>query len=111
MQVVRLDPDQSGNIWVATGNGLTKISGVSGINDEENIKISISPNPATDFVSITTDETPSQISILNITGQVVQTINPVSAQTNIATNQLPSGVYFVKVNSNNRIITRKFIIE
>jgi len=111
MQVVRLAPDQNGDIWVATGNGLSKISGVNSIAETTKISVSISPNPASDFISVALDEIPQQISILNACGQVVKTVKPESATTIIDTKQLPAGLYLLQVKTNNDIRTGKFIAE
>jgi hypothetical protein len=59
-----------------------------------NIRFSMFPNPANAMFYIETDKAISQIDILNQQGQVVITTN----SKNIPTSELPSGLYFVKVN-------------
>ena len=111
MQVVRLAPDQNGDIWVATGNGLTKISDVTAIDESEAMNLTMSPNPANDFITLTTDEIPQQISILNACGQVVHSTQACSTSTTISTSGLPAGLYLMQVKTSDGLRTGKFIIE
>lgn len=111
MQVVRLAPDQNGDIWVATGNGLTKISGVTSIDETDALDLIMTPNPANDFITLSTDEVPQQISILNECGQIVKTIQPESNSTTIETTHLRAGLYLMQVKTSNGLRTGKFIKE
>jgi len=111
MQVVRLAPDQNGDIWVATGNGLTKISGITAIDETAALNLTMTPNPANDFITLTTDEIPQQISILNACGQVVSTTETCSNSTTISISALPAGLYLIQVKTSDGLRTGKFIKE
>ena len=72
-----------------------------------NTQLTISPNPFTSSVKINLPENiqTKQIQILNAVGQTVYT----SAETELNLEHLPSGMYFVKVNTNQGIATEKII--
>ena len=69
------------------------------IADYNLTNISISPNPATDILNITSSETISEIEIVNVMGQVVRRIevNSDSAVCNVE--DLKDGVYVVRIYS------------
>lgn len=74
--------------------------------DPEQIKIH--PNPCTSFLFINTSEVViNQITIYNIYGQSVKTIDTNFEKINIS--ELSSGLYFVKVHSGYSISTQKVI--
>ncbi len=74
--------------------------------------ISIYPNPAQQNITVTFGEkTPGSIELLNAQGQSVQKINKLSGkQQVISLINLPSGVYYLKVNGENSI-TKKIIVK
>lgn len=78
--------------------------------------ISISPNPATDILNITSSETISEIEIVNVMGQVVKRIDVNSDNAVCDVEGLKSGVYVVKVSTLSlskgaNVSQRKFIKE
>ncbi len=72
-------------------------------------KLTISPNPAKDFVNIKIDsELPSKIEITDISGKMIISLNNVNKSVSIPTNQIGTkGIYFI--NYNNRV--KKLIIQ
>jgi hypothetical protein len=83
-----------------------------------NNQVNIYPNPARDylFIEINNDaEGTARISVLNMVGQeVVSESMQLGAGNNlkqINTSLLSNGVYFIKINNNGSIITRKMVID
>ena len=76
------------------------------------INISIYPDPATDKLTIDASQSiPKSIEILNIEGQIIKVITGSSNKTNVDISELPSGLYFVKVQTEKGIAVKKFIKE
>ncbi len=116
---------QSGNYYVLLmincgtktltvyGSGIY-IDQYTGISEEapSNNKMILYPNPVNDVLNIsfagTSNET--NISIFNATGQLLRKINT-NSQNNFAINvsDLQKGVYFIKIENGNEIITNRFI--
>ena len=88
--------------------------GDDAINEINTDEISIYPNPASDFITIvetfpeTSPET-SQISIMNIHGQFVNTCSLNNNQIYIG--NLPDGIYLMKIESSEGTFYHKFIKE
>lgn len=84
-----------------------------GINDlKEGTKWQLYPNPATDFISINLDIKPingTKVCIINALGEVVLSEIVKTQNTTLYINDLIDGVYFIKLESNKGIITKKFI--
>lgn len=69
-------------------------------------KISIYPNPASDFININTDKKINKISIYDATGRLVKT----SSEIKTSVSELKSGVYFVTADlADHSVINTKFI--
>lgn len=73
--------------------------------------IQLYPNPASNELNIhnTTGELISNIAIYAINGSLVKEIKANNSSQNISVADLQSGVYFVKVTSNDRVANLKFI--
>ena len=80
-----------------------------GIDENENVAISIYPNPAHDiiFVGANNDSPVQRIEIYNVTGQLVFT----STATEINVSALPKGVYFISVYTENQKFVERIVIE
>lgn len=64
------------------------------------VKASIYPNPATDLVSISTSKTIESLQIINMSGQMVDTVNkPTNKQINVS--KLTAGAYLVNIKYQN----------
>ncbi|MFQ5446189.1 MAG: T9SS type A sorting domain-containing protein [Saprospiraceae bacterium] len=74
------------------------------------VKISIYPNPATNFISINTDEHVKQINIFNLIGRKLKTINEVVKGQRYDITDLPKGMYLVQVvDTRNKVMTTQRI--
>lgn len=69
------------------------------IIDNQQINISLFPNPATNVLYISNFETVAKVEILNTLGQVVQQFN--QPQNNISLKGLAAATYFVKITDKN----------
>jgi len=67
--------------------------------------ISIYPNPAEDFITVETAENIQQISILNIHGALVKT----AATKTFSIADLPNGIYFVEILTDQARTSKKII--
>lgn len=83
----------------------------TGINDISVNAINIYPNPAKNTVTVNNIEKGSMLSITDVTGQVLYTgkVNRETVTLNIT--EFGAGVYFVKVESGNTVVTEKLIIQ
>ena len=77
----------------------------------ENQAIAVYPNPASDYVQVSTTGTIENVTIVNTVGQVVYNQNLGLQKARIATDMLPNGVYFVNVKTQFGIATQKLVIE
>lgn len=112
-------PNADGNYAVAiTQNGCTDTSICyvilgTGVNQLStvNYPLSITPNPATDYITIATRiNTKQVITISDITGKIIYNTTTLSDKTIINTKDFPQGVYAVSVQADGFIETRKVIV-
>ncbi len=70
-------------------------------------EISISPNPASDYIEVTFDYDIEQLQIVDLYGNIYD-IEPELKQIDI--NNLPTGSYFLKVKSGSKTYFKKFVV-
>lgn len=76
--------------------------------------INIFPNPVTDFINIELNDLPIHspvvVEIINSIGQVEQSLN-INQQSpiQVPVYHLPKGIYFLRMEINGKVVTRKFI--
>jgi hypothetical protein len=74
--------------------------------------ISIYPNPASDYFTISTaNNTEKTVSVRNVNGQLVKTLRSTEAELRINTEALKSGVYMLSISTEDYSITRKLVIR
>ncbi len=79
-------------------------------NNKLEIEISVSPNPASHQITIDGNRhLIDKVKIVDITGKTLKTITSSTNIINVA--DLPQGIYFIKVFTESRWITRKIIIQ
>ncbi len=111
---------QLGALNFFAGSALTNASGTyyvddfvvtqlptTGIEVFNDSKISIYPNPATNWLNISSEKEILNAEIINIDGQLVKTIS--GNFNNIGIGDLSNGVYFVNIHTENGTETLKFI--
>jgi surface protein len=77
-----------------------------GVDDQYLITIAIYPNPTDNTLFITGNETPIAMTIYNVLGKEVLSINNTNS---INVEALPSGVYVIRISDSVRQTNRKFI--
>ena len=98
------------------GNGCSDTSSCVIVNkigiDEivTNNQFIIYPNPAEDYITIIIAEK-ATIEIINIQGQIIQTINNDELKTKIDIRNLSGGVYIIRAKTDKAIVTKSFIKE
>jgi len=84
----------------------------TGINDNEpNLGIMTYPNPTTQNINIKSNKTINSISIYNMNGQLVKSVQVNNLTTIIDVNQLSKGNYLMEINSDNNITKRSIVIQ
>ncbi|HRG89628.1 MAG TPA: T9SS type A sorting domain-containing protein [Chitinophagales bacterium] len=80
---------------------------------KESIKFSVSPNPAGNMVTVLIDEytTEAIVSILDLTGRKIIHSQLLHGTTQLSTENLPNGLYFVTVKSGHNTSTRRLVIQ
>jgi hypothetical protein len=90
---------------------LTYMLALTSVEEEVSKMIRISPNPATDKISISgIDKYPVNVEILNCKGQVVLTFDKLSAN-EINVSGLKQGLYFIHIQNDDLDLTRKLIVR
>jgi uncharacterized delta-60 repeat protein len=97
-----VSPAKKNNVanLIQTGNNLIKPA-----------TIYLSPNPAEDILYIKnlSPSDVSTISILNLSGVVLQKATALNTAHSFYVKQLPAGIYFIRIEENKKITTLKFI--
>jgi hypothetical protein len=79
------------------------------IKENEN-HFNIYPNPANDVLTINSNTTMNQITIINSLGQVVMNVEPNTDFYQININTLPEGIYTARITTNNGISTKLIVV-
>jgi len=81
-------------------------------NTADNIDLMVYPNPASTYVTVATTKLQNAlITITNVVGEVVYKTTVTSLHQTINTEQLPNGIYFISLQSKNKMLTQKIIIN
>ena len=80
------------------------------INEELGKTLKIYPNPASDYLQIEGNNI-QNIQLYDVVGKIIFQNNEINSMysTKIMTNKLSNGIYFFKINTNNKLITKKII--
>lgn len=107
-----LELKNTSGTWLAgdystVGYNFTELLSTS---DFEKSKISVYPNPSSDFIYFNgfENQTISQVSIVDLLGKNVFTSSSIS-DNKVAVSNLNSGIYFLSITSNNSLKRIKFI--
>lgn len=77
-------------------------------NDFTVNKVSIYPNPATENIFIELSQY-ADIEIVNIHGQIIESLKTVSSKTRLDISDLSKGLYYIKVKTGKEITVKKFM--
>ncbi|HPX05397.1 MAG TPA: T9SS type A sorting domain-containing protein, partial [Tenuifilaceae bacterium] len=100
---VEFDP----NNWI-----LKQTESVTSVNEiNSNIDVTITPNPASNSITITMPSNTSMFSteIISINGVSIQSNDVKGSSTNLNIEKLQPGVYLVKVKSGNKVYTKRIV--
>lgn len=75
----------------------------------KNAPVFISPNPASDFVNITSGSTIHQIQLISISGQVLKIAKPGNSSYKLELGNIPDGEYFLRIFTDDGITNQKII--
>lgn len=78
---------------------------------EQRLNVELFPNPANNYVRIVSDKEISKVYVINVNGQVMRDETPMKNELELNVSDLRSGVYFVKVISNDGYKFEKLIVE
>ena len=80
-------------------------------SNEFNETLEIFPNPAFNLLNVKSGQLIQDVSIIDMKGHLHQSYFPQSNNFSIRLNELASGVYFIKLNSQNGTTIRKILIK
>lgn len=99
-------PAQADTVWI-------KLVGVTGTKEALERSVVVSPNPATNHVSLYVgDLNVTSVETVNVFGQVVSRMEPTTAR-NLELNvqDLPSGVYTLQLYTDKGLIQKQLVVE
>jgi hypothetical protein len=87
------------------------LSVVTGLTKASKIGVITYPNPSTQFVNVQADANIETISIYNVNGSIVKTININAKSTTVNVSDLAKGNYLMNINVGNNTVVRKVVVE
>ncbi|NLO50130.1 MAG: Omp28-related outer membrane protein [Bacteroidales bacterium] len=85
---------------------------ITAIGDkQQNSALQIYPNPARDQVNVVSRSTIESVTVVSITGQLLQKIVVNNTFVNINTAALEAGLYFIQIETEAGLSTRRLVIE
>jgi hypothetical protein len=81
----------------------------SSISKAENTSFEIYPNPANDIVEISSKSSISELTIYNAAGMLIKSVSPDNKKHILDVNNFESGLYIIKVMTENGITSKKFL--
>lgn len=84
---------------------------VHGIDEETVNKVTIYPNPASETITVLSPLTlaENRMDIYSVTGQLINTVQTNGNYNTIDISELPPGIYFIRFNTRQGIVTKVFI--
>ena len=106
--VVSYDVDYN---FTVTGNRhlVANLIHVDGIEEQNDITITLYPNPVSNKLTIETTEAIDHIEIFNMVGAMVYSQKNCSDKVEIHTADLQAGTYFIRMTTQNVTEVRKFV--
>jgi len=84
---------------------------ITGIEENQGAAVQISPNPASDKISISgIEKWPVNIEIVDVKGQQVISINNLN-RNEVDVSGLKDGLYFIRITSNDWSVVRKLVVK
>ena len=105
-----IDENDNYHVLVTGQNGSLEIvyeEETNNVQNLQNVQISIFPNPTNGIINIEIQEQIEKITVFDILGKVIlETIN-----TEINLTEQKTGTYFLKIETENGILTEKIVVE
>lgn len=95
-------------------DGRMQVSIVRPVNFDAGYSITLAPNPATDFITVTMDRInndASTIQLFSSAGNLVFTQKTNLAKLNINTSQFARGLYFIKISNAGEVAVQKVLLQ
>lgn len=94
-------------------NNFVRIFGITTSTYDTNKTFSVDafPNPASDFLTISTSQDLSSLIISNILGEKMQEPIPFNQRISIQTNEWSSGIYFITITNQRNTLVKKIMIS
>ncbi|MCD4697927.1 MAG: T9SS type A sorting domain-containing protein [Bacteroidales bacterium] len=85
---------------------------LTNINENEINNIRISPNPAKDLINIQSDKIIQRVTILNLSGKIIEGFKNVNKDNyTISLNLYKKGIYIIRLEIEGELIYRKIIVQ
>jgi hypothetical protein len=84
--------------------------GPTSVNEISKSNISIYPNPANDFVTVSGTGM-ERIDIYTVDGRLMKQISVSKSQFTISTSEFNKGIYFFKITTSKGLFTEKIMVE
>ena len=98
-------------VFYRRGNNACGTADITKVTTEPISQVSVYPNPASNYLTISTDEQNITFRIYSLTGKVMQEGDLVKGLNTVNIETLTSGIYIVNVISNQSVSSIKFIKE
>ncbi len=85
--------------------------GSSGIDDIETDRLSVYPNPTSNYITVDCDERINRVAIFSASGQLVKSVAGTDAEGSIHVGDLPIGYYIVAVETESGATVRRQILK
>jgi archaellum component FlaF (FlaF/FlaG flagellin family) len=108
-EIINWDPGAWGSTQIDYFKAI-KTDGTSSLTEQVSLELNLSPNPASDFVSIEFDGEDALTMIHDMQGRLVMT-QSVSSGDKTDVGDIPSGIYMVKIITKNGSQSERLIIE
>ena len=94
-----------------TADGQFTYSKIIKIDFSKKLIVTISPNPAKNYLSIHTSDVIKEVRLLGINGKLIKSWTNVSGTANLDISNMAAGVYIVKMVTENEIQSQKIVKE
>jgi len=110
--------DGNGNVLIESdgdyGQGFTKAfsKGALGVSDQQIVDVNVYPNPTTGILNLISGKNIDNVNVYDISGRLVKTVNRISSDKSVLDlSSLASGTYILKIQTDNKVLTKKVIIK
>ena len=102
-------PNGTGNFMIQELTFNSNNGNLVGIEDAKDWEVRLYPNPADEYIWLSSNQTVNRLIIINLAGQVMRQINDPLFPVTI--HDLEPGVYFFKINANTQEYIQKIFVK